>query len=568
MSRKFLITEEEKTRIRGLYGLVTESIDPASGGTITVDNYYKPGFYTLDSIDTKTNQAVKNNLNTALQEVTNFVKDHPNSIVEVKFISQESAIPNKDNEGKEGGDFMPVGGLSDVRKKYLEPFIKTYFDNLKTQGIIPETVKVPPLIYEKLNPVTSWVGTPFCPSNSTIQQQRSTCVQKYREGVKSNNSGVMSYKAKYDAEQKTQIQITVKIEPETPTEIDTNCATGLTIRIYVPKHKCQNAEFFVFANKTLLYNTVGGMTANLNNSDTTRGIPDVGSEPLLPPQLLNPGYGYLKNGDGTYANYGYGKILEDGDLGKGRSDTFIITAEQSSQIVKDGNGYINLWMVATTTTVHQDIPVVTITRQGSAEPIYNDRPKVKQGLLLTLDECGNKVVTANTTETVPDVTGYIQEIKNERFPLLLDIEKNEIKSAYNNLSPKEKKKYKLDEKAVLLERCESLLSQMLEFTKKLKLLSADEWSNGVAEKTITDQYTVFYNELSKSPSLVKSTDGTFVDATIQDNELYGDVRMIMDRFYLGFNGVYLSDDQYVPTGIKNSKNVLDSKTILKNIKVI
>jgi hypothetical protein len=67
---------------------------------------------------------------------------------------------------------------------------------------------------------------------------------------------------------------------------------------------------------------------------------------------------------------------------------------------------------------------------------------------------------------------------------------------------------------------------------------------------------------------VKSTDGTFVDATIQDNELYGDVRMIMDRFYLGFNGVYLSDDQYVPTGIKNSKNVLDSKTILKNIKVI
>jgi hypothetical protein len=566
MSRKFLITEEEKNQIRGLYGLITEAIDPASGGTITVNNYYKPGFYTLDSVDTKTNQAVKNNLNTALQEVTNFVKDHPNSIVEVKFISQESAIPNKDNEGKEGGDFMPVGGLSDVRKKYLEPYIKTYFDNLKSQGVIPETVKIPPLIYEKLNPVTPWVGTPFCPSNSTIQQQRSTCVQKYRDGVKSNNSDVMSYKRKYDAEQKTQIQITVIVEPDKPSTTD--CATGLTIRIHVPQHKCQNAEFFVFANKTLLYNTVGGMTANLNNSDTTRGIPDVGSDPLLPPQLLNPGYGYLKNGDGTYGKYGYGKILETGNLSGGRSDTFIVTTEQSKQIVKDGNGYINIWMVGTTSQVHVDIPVVTITKEGSSKPIYNSKPKVKQGLLLTLDECGNQVVASNSTETVPDVSGYIQEIKNERFPLLLKIEKDEIKSAYDGLSPQGKKKYNLDEKAVLLERCESLLSQMLQFTKRLKTLSADEWSNGTAEKIITDQYTVFYNGLSKSPSLVKSPNGVFVDKTIQGNNLYGDVRMIMDRFYLGFDGVYLDDDQYVPTGIKNDNNVLDSKTILKNIKII
>jgi hypothetical protein len=310
------------------------------------------------------------------------------------------------------------------------------------------------------------------------------------------------------------------------------------------------------------------MTANLNNADTERGVPDVGSDPVFPPQLLNPGYGYLKNGDGTYGKYGYGKIQESGNLGGGRSDTFVVTAEQSRQIVKDGNGFINIWMVGTTSTVHQDIPVVTITKEGSSKPIYNNRPKVKQGLLLTLDECGNKVVAASSTETVPDVAGYIQEIKNERFPLLLKIEKDSIKSTYDGLSPQGKRKYNIDEKAVLLERCESLLSQMLEFTKRLKTLSADEWSNGTAEKIITNQYTVFYNGLSKTPSLVKSPGGVFVDKTIQGNQLYGDVRMIMDRFYIGFDGVYLDYNQYVPTGIKNDNDVLDSKTILKNIRVV
>ena len=130
MSKKFLITEEDRLHIRSMYGLISEEIDPNTGGSVTIQNYYKPGFYTLDSTDTQTNQPVKNKLTTALQEVTEFVKKNPDSIVEVKFISQESAIPNKDNEGKEGGDFMDVGGLSDVRKKYIEPYIQTYFNNL------------------------------------------------------------------------------------------------------------------------------------------------------------------------------------------------------------------------------------------------------------------------------------------------------------------------------------------------------------------------------------------------------------------------------------------------------
>ena len=292
MSKKFLITEEDRLHIRSMYGLISEEIDPNTGGSVTIQNYYKPGFYTLDSTDTQTNQPVKNKLTTALQEVTEFVKKNPDSIVEVKFISQESAIPNKDNEGKEGGDFMDVGGLSDVRKKYIEPYIQTYFNNLKAQGIIPQSVEIPPLQYEKLEPVTPWVGQKFCPADSTLQQQRSTCVQNYRKGLKNNDSEIVALKKdKYDKEQRTEIIITVKKKTG---ETTTDCLTGIKIRVYVPSHECQNAEFFIFANNTLLYNSVGGMTANLNNGDKDRGIPKVNSEPTLTANVLNPGYGYLK----------------------------------------------------------------------------------------------------------------------------------------------------------------------------------------------------------------------------------------------------------------------------------
>ncbi len=48
---KFLITEIEKKRILGLYGLLKEDIDPNSGGTITINNVYQAGYYTTNAID-------------------------------------------------------------------------------------------------------------------------------------------------------------------------------------------------------------------------------------------------------------------------------------------------------------------------------------------------------------------------------------------------------------------------------------------------------------------------------------------------------------------------------------
>ena len=112
--------------------------------------------------------------------------------------------------------------------------------------------------------------------------------------------------------------------------------TDLKIRVYVPRHACQNAEFFIFANSTLLKNINGGITANLNNADTERGIPKstCKGESCFDAEVLNPGYGWLPNGDGTYGGYSYGSQNKSGDIGKGRSDTFIVTEEQSKKIVE------------------------------------------------------------------------------------------------------------------------------------------------------------------------------------------------------------------------------------------
>ena len=74
-------------------------MDPNSGGTITINNYYPAGYYSLENKDTKSGKTIKQQLDEALIQVTDFVKKNPNSLVEIKFISGESAIPNKDNEG-------------------------------------------------------------------------------------------------------------------------------------------------------------------------------------------------------------------------------------------------------------------------------------------------------------------------------------------------------------------------------------------------------------------------------------------------------------------------------------
>lgn len=557
--KKIIISEQEKKYILSLYGLIKEGIDPETGGTIIIDNFYKPGFYSLESTDTVTNKPIKEKLDKALsEEVYKFVKLHPNSIVKIKFISSESAIPNSDREGLEGKNFLEVGQLSKLRKKYLEQYIVKFFENLKKTGDIENSVEIPPMEYEDKNEggkfKTPWLGQPFCPANSSIEQQRSVCKDKYDKG---KSTVYKDIKAAYDSEQFSQLEITVKLKTET-TKYKPDCAAGLTIQIFVPKHKCQNAEFFVFANQTLLYNTKGGMTANLNNSDTAIGIPTSKTNPIFGAKQLNPGYGLLPNGDKT-TQYG-----TDGDIGGYRSDTFIVTTEQSKQIVSEGNGKIVIWMLCTTSHAHDDIPTVKITKnvEGVETVIYEEKPNRTEGKLLVLDACGN-ALSDGGNENKPDASSYIQKLKNDKEYL-------KTNSKDDNMGTN-----KMDEKQPVLERAGELQDKGKNFMFEILKLKTDTETgnytnteiNSIQSK-IKDNYKTFYDLLTQEPSFEKNKNNKYSNKII-NGELYGDVRRRIDEFYEVFDAIYKDDKGNVnPEGIQTSNGKLNLKKIVFELKKV
>lgn len=604
-----MITEEEKRRILGLYGLLKEDIDPNSGGTVTLTNKYQAGFYTTEAIDRDTNKTIKSKLDAELVKVTEFVKKYPNSIVSVKFTSQESSLPNTDNE--KAGYFnkhrLDVGELSNARKEYINQYIQSYFQSLKDQGIIQSEVQIPPVQYEFISPSKKFISdnkdeTPWCvigdPQIPADDTQGYACTgkdYKVNGDVKNNwfNQKNGIYAAEYKAftdEQSSSIEITVKLADVTTTttigtsnnneNVTPECATDLEIIVYVKSHDCQNAEYLVYANNTLLTNLAGGNTANLNNAggyllpkSFNFPVPDEGGSYLvdmseggktnafdkdtqLIAQVLNPAYGYTKNGPYT--------PKEDGDIGKSRSDTFKVTSGQSQTIIEQGNGKINIWLVGTTKGMHLDIPYVLIKKDGKT--VYDGQPKIEKGLVLTLNGCGTEVIEKDTTATEP--TGY-EQILVQMFKDRLDAVKKGFKDpeAIKKLS----KKQKIDVKSVLLERTkilDNLIQQVYEI-----YMNANNWSKNISEmKKLYDTKgnkvarTNIFNqiqvELDGSPSFRKMDpiDGwvsTYVDPNIEDSRkkpektLLGDVFLKLQQFYKYYKHFYFNTDtnEYVKEGL-------------------
>jgi hypothetical protein len=567
MSKKFIITEDEKKHILGLYGLINEEIDPNVGGTVKIINKYAPGFYSV-------NEEIKKQLDTELAKVTEFVKKYPNSIVSVDFSSQESSIPNTDNE--QSGYFkerrLKEGQLSEARKDKINEYIQNYFQGLKNNKIISDAVEIPPVKYTFYNPTKPFISddsklTPWCikgdkqiPAGDT---QGYACTGQYYKvnGSTENNwynqlrkgkgpdgryngsGGIYSnYISAFFNEQNSSVTITVQIKKEqttgstvtTTTTVSEDCAMGLKIRVYIPSHNCQNAEFFLFANDTLLYNSQGGMTANLNNSNTSLGIPTGAAKPFFNKKMLNPGYGYLPNGDGTEGNYQYGKKSFRGDLEGGRSDTFTVTEEQSAKIIKEGDGYINIWMIATTKSAHKDKPTVTITKNvnGVNKVIYNKQPGVVKGKLLTLDACGNKAVGTDNGKKQPNVTTYLSKLKAQK------------ESIRKDTKPSEGEEEKIDTKQLLLDRTSVLIDRATELMEFI-LDSPNSGQLKQTQERIAADYNEFYTELNTEPKLTIDSSGKYENKELEKS-LFGDVRMDLNVFYSVFNAIY-----------KNSKNEID-----------
>jgi hypothetical protein len=593
-NKKILVSEQDKSHILSLYGLLKEDNTPnPQPSSFKVDKTinFAPGYYRLKGpVTTKAgstyNWDVSTTLNADLLKIKEFLKNNPTGyVVEVNLYSGESLIPNSDNE--KGGIPLKTGQLSAARMNSLKTYLTPIFESWKNEGI----TKTPFKINEIPQPgKTPWKGTPFCPAS--VGDERS-CSTTYYNKVKAGDKVALDYKQKYDAEQYFRVVIEVKkVEPTTqpvpsPTgqteTVTEGCAEGLEITVYVKTHQCQNAEYLVYANSTLLTNLAGGNTANLNNADTfmdakafnfpveadgsvlmtheTEGYQTTlfKSNSAIPAQIINPAYGFTKNG--PY------RPNPDGDTSGQRMDTFKVTAEQSKTITAQGKGEINIWLIGTTKSMHLDIPYVLI-RKGGKE-VYNAQPKVEQGLVLTLSGCGSKVSTSKNTGAAKP-TGY-QSILVKLFKERVEKLKQGLGA---NAATELTKKQTRDNKSIILDRVKQLSDIMDEviamganigksvfpegqaMTNAMYKELGRQWNskaNSVARMNLYNQMQTF---MDGPPSFRKNPNGTYVDTNIEkskknpEKSLMGDVLMKLEDFYKKFDKIYKTDDgQYVPNGI-------------------
>jgi hypothetical protein len=560
MAKKFIITEEDRTHILSLYGIMlNETLDPVKGGEQSFTVNFKAGFY-----DVANDKAYLDGEKKFTEEIDNFVKTellpylqkNPSTIVGMTFRSGESLIPNTDNEGKDAGKNKPLipGRLSQLRKYYLENYLNSVI--IPQIQAIDKQAQIPQLVYEEKKPTEQWIGKPWC-KTPTDKEGRS-CLAAWKTAGYPDRE-------KYNQDQLSEFSISVKPIEITTTEIDDGCLAELKIRIYVQSHQCQNAEFFVFANDTLLTNRQGGLTANMNNDDTKRGIPNAKEGTLFSPMLLNPGYGYLKNGDDTVS---YGEKNEVGDIGGQRSDTFIITNEQSKEIIKAGidkyGKKLNIFMYATTTPSHSDICYATITKKDGTVVFDSELLGVK-GKVVVLDECGNKKLDEpGDQNAIPSVGNNLTNLVAERTKL-----QNQLSSNPSWL--KILKTSKVDKKALVQEHVFSMITKitsLLQFLNDSYCTKKETYEN--VKVRMENDLKIFNNLLNNTGgetegeqlnvNFRKKIDGLSDDDIKYENKIFAnspmmkEIRYYVDNFYSAYAMLYYDKK-------KGGIGVLDEKTL-------
>lgn len=320
MKNRLTLTEELK-RMRGLMiyengeyknPLLTEETNTLP--SINQSVVFGAGRYDKDGKGGGVVWDVEKTLQPPLTQIKNFLTKNPTGfIVNVILSAGESQIPNVDRTV--GGNPAPrvkPGFLSKKRMGTLENYIQQVFNSWLKEGVIKDKIK-----FIKKEPEigkTPWVTQPFCPKDKLKSEDPEgyACSTTFYGNYIKKPEG-KKLKQQYNKEQFLNVAINVeKIKDEVKSktviqnENNPSCLEGLEIYIGVPKHKCNNAEYFVFANQTLLTNTQGGKTANLNNAASKINIKNmIGSKSsvYLHPYLLNPAFGNpnLKNGVNGYS---------------------------------------------------------------------------------------------------------------------------------------------------------------------------------------------------------------------------------------------------------------------------
>ncbi len=553
--RKKISLNEELNRIKGLMvyqngeynnPLIVEQKETLPSINKKVE--FAPGFYRLKGTynrgGTSWNWDVEKTLNPELQKIKNFLTNNPEGfVVNVTLAAGESQIPNVDREVKPV-KYVDPGHLSKNRMNTIKTYIAKVFKSWLDEGVIKDEIKFnikPPKIGD-----TKWVGQSFCPESERAEKddpQGYKCGKAYR-----SSPNYKTLKDKYTSEQFLNVSISVdKIEPDPgggdSMKVTENCASGVEIVVETPTHECNNAEFFIFANKTLLMNIDGGNTHNGSNSDGNTKL----NKFELDTRALNPGYGKL----GTL-KYGL-----DGDIRGRRFDKFIITPEQSKKIVAQStDGTMKIWAVCVKGKCHSDLVSVTINHPSKQKTVFGpQKVKSNNSVLVILSPCGDTTLSKSDVTSLdkdaPDVAGHRNTWFNERKKLTLDLNKG--------IEPKGN----LDFKSTQLYRTDGLSNLVDEYLDNVKRLFETIQKQKMPENARRDFFVENFGELrgdmlsdyrdflkgfsDSDPSFIMKkgkqlslSDGSysFENKWVRKDELSGDIRDDMFRIFKVLDQVF------------------------------
>ena len=451
--RKKLTLTEELNRIKGL--MVYENgtyknpiIKEENGDTppkFTEKIDFAPGWYTLKGSYTgKSGKSwswdIPKTLQEDLEKVKEYLIKNPKGyMLDIILEAGESQIPNTDNTGKKGkypSNKVGVGYLSEARLNTIENYIKKIITNWEKEGFDVSNVKIKKCYGENCGKTpqdaagkTPWVGQKFCPSNIK-DPYSSVCFSKYKNGVKNKDPEIIKLQKKYTEEQYVRVSMGVnktkggggqeeEIEPFTeyiggitPITVTEGCLTGLKIKLFTYSHSCNIAEFFIVANNTVLKNSSGGLTHN-GNDGSGAGVLSDGTK--LSAKVLNPGYGKI----GT-TKYGTG-----GDIEGERFDEFIITSEQSKQIISQTkNNKLVIYAICTTKSCHSTQVEATITHPKREKNVFGPKKlKGDKNILAVLSPCGDAITTSNSKKSLvsafvqPNTESEFNQLKTERLKI-------------------------------------------------------------------------------------------------------------------------------------------------------
>jgi hypothetical protein len=385
MSQKLIITENEKTRILDLYGVLKKKVNeqaptttakPTTTSTktlepITIKVTFKSGCHSNKGGQECPANQITNMFAPYMEKIKEFLKSAPtNQVVEVVLSASESKVPNRDGElpktelQKDGTKKHPkleLKVLSQYRYKSIEEYLKGVFEKMVSDKIItkiPEFVKSDVVIGGP-----EWSTSKGADHSDYTKHQYLNAVIKLKEGA-------------------------VEFKPEEikPGEAKLECIKGIKIEYsydevveQVAPHCCNRGRFNLFANGVLLKRTDGKTFASINNGDKVTG--EVDKQADSRPQEMTWGKVWSKDGKNElcYTNKSAGQVdwkgtrrhtlnsIPESKPGNYRYNTFVIDAAQAAAIVKATGGkpsYLQIKAAPTSenSNPHQEAVRCTIYR--------------------------------------------------------------------------------------------------------------------------------------------------------------------------------------------------------------